>query len=274
MVFSRFRQGVPTSSPDFQEKLAQLKESFPEAPPDELERALKKAKGNYQEAAQRIGPSTSRSYDEVPNPKKLQRPAQRPGQAQYSSYGSVNGPTSPNNSYGPPMPPHYQPAFGSPPPQPGYMSPPPQMGHMSPPPSRYMSPPPQMGPMSPGYMSPPPQYFAPPYIRADPPSQVQENMRTWPQTPMAVPPYPSPHQPMTSWTPYRPRTYSYYQDSTAVPMYEMPPPDLMDYDMSWMIAVRLLPEWDKHKEDIHWDQVRRNRSAGMLREERDDCVVM
>lgn len=63
----------------------------------------------------------------------------------------------------------------------------------------------------------------------------------------------------------------------AVPMYEMPPPDLMDYDMSWMLGVRLLPEWHKYLEDKHWEEVRRMRnSAAMheIREDRDDCTIM
>ena len=63
----------------------------------------------------------------------------------------------------------------------------------------------------------------------------------------------------------------------AVPLYELPPPDLMDYDMSYMIGVRMRPEWDRHKEDRHWDQVRRERSAALrweMGEERDLCTIM
>ena len=62
-----------------------------------------------------------------------------------------------------------------------------------------------------------------------------------------------------------------------MPLYELPPPDLMDYDMSYMIGVRMRPEWDRIDEDRHWDQVRRERSAALRREmgeERDLCTIM
>ncbi len=59
----------------------------------------------------------------------------------------------------------------------------------------------------------------------------------------------------------------------AVPLYELPPPDLMDYDMSYIIAVRLLPEWNKEKEDRHWDQVRRERNATLRQEMGEDGNV-
>ena len=62
-----------------------------------------------------------------------------------------------------------------------------------------------------------------------------------------------------------------------MPLYELPPPDLMDYDMGWMIAIRMLPEWDKYKEDKHWNHVRRERNAALRRElggHRDICTVM
>ena len=62
-----------------------------------------------------------------------------------------------------------------------------------------------------------------------------------------------------------------------MPLYELPPPDLMDYDMGRMIAIRMLPEWDKYKEDKHWNHVRRERNAALRRELGGDkhiCTVM
>ena len=63
----------------------------------------------------------------------------------------------------------------------------------------------------------------------------------------------------------------------AVPLYELPPADLMDYGMSYIISVRMLPEWNRNMEDRHWDQVRRERNAALKRElgeDRDECTIM
>jgi len=58
-------------------------------------------------------------------------------------------------------------------------------------------------------------------------------------------------------------------------MYEMSPPDLMDYDVCWIIAIQMLPEWNKSKEDSHWNEVRRRRKAALRYEEDSDlCVIM
>lgn len=62
-----------------------------------------------------------------------------------------------------------------------------------------------------------------------------------------------------------------------MPLYELPPPDLMDYDMSYIVSVRMLPEWDKETEDRHWNEVRRGRSAVLRRElgeDRVECTIM
>ena len=62
-----------------------------------------------------------------------------------------------------------------------------------------------------------------------------------------------------------------------MPIYELPPPDSMDYDMTYMIAVRRQPQWNKGREDGHWERVRRERNAACRRdmgEERDDCTIM
>jgi len=53
----------------------------------------------------------------------------------------------------------------------------------------------------------------------------------------------------------------------------MPPPDLLDYDMSWMVGLRMLSEWDRSREDMHWDQVRRARGKEMMGME-ETCLVM
>ena len=79
------------------------------------------------------------------------------------------------------------------------------------------------------------------------------------------------------WTPSQPALDTYdSRVNRAVPMYELPPPDLMDFDMSYLVAVRVLPEWTKGKEDRHWEQVRRNRHAGLISSggDRDECTVM
>ena len=56
----------------------------------------------------------------------------------------------------------------------------------------------------------------------------------------------------------------------AVPLYELPPPDLMDYEMSYMIGVRMRPEWNRLMEDRFWDRVRKERSKVMRREMGED----
>ncbi|KAL8685315.1 MAG: hypothetical protein Q9218_007841, partial [Villophora microphyllina] len=127
-------------------------------------------------------------------------------------------------------------------------------------------------PRQPGYVDPPQQYPAYPPLRAEPPTPTLELMRQWPARPTIVPPYSAP-----CWLPSQPAVDS--MDSRgvrAVPMYEMPPSDLMDYDMSWMLGVRMLPEWNKYKEDEHWEQVRRMRNAAAMRQMRgdsDSCII-
>ncbi len=83
---------------------------------------------------------------------------------------------------------------------------------------------------------------------------------------------------MYPWTPNQPPVDTMdSRTQLAVPLYELPPPDLMDYDMTYMISVRMQPEWNKYKEDRHWEQVRRARSAALrweMGEDRDECTVM
>lgn len=87
---------------------------------------------------------------------------------------------------------------------------------------------------------------------------------------------------MFPWTPSQPAlTAGNSRVRNAVPIYELPPLDLMDYDMTYMIAVRRQPEWDKGREDRHWEQVRRERNAAWMRqmaenrgEDRNECTIM
>ena len=83
---------------------------------------------------------------------------------------------------------------------------------------------------------------------------------------------------MYPWTPSQgPLDTNDSRGRLAVPLYEFPPPDLMDYDISYFIGVRMRPEWNRSKEDRHWEQVRRERSAALrweMGEEKDLCTIM
>lgn len=83
---------------------------------------------------------------------------------------------------------------------------------------------------------------------------------------------------MYSWTPNQPAVDIYdSRGSLAVPLYELPPPDLMDYDMSYMIGARMRAERNRRMEDQHWDHARREKSAALrweMGEDRDGCTVM
>lgn len=62
---------------------------------------------------------------------------------------------------------------------------------------------------------------------------------------------------MPPWTANRPALVAWdTKGSSVVPTYELPPQDLMDYDMSFLIAFRMLPAWMKRLEDRYWEQVR------------------
>lgn len=66
---------------------------------------------------------------------------------------------------------------------------------------------------------------------------------------------------MPPWTANRPALVAWdTKGSSVVPTHELPPSDLIDYDMSFLIAFRMLPEWTKRMEDRHWEQVRRMRN--------------
>lgn len=129
---------------------------------------------------------------------------------------------------------------------------------------------------------PQPQPTAPPYIhhvRSEHPTPTLIRLTNFPRNPAQLPPFPAPGQMLPPWTPASPPVNSW--DSTAyraVPIYELPPADLMDYDMAWIVGIRMLPEWNKYKEDTHWNEVRQMRSAVMMQETEGDkdlnCVVM
>ena len=156
----------------------------------------------------------------------------------------------------------------------------------SPVPPPYQYPPPTFSPQAqPMYMNPYPAPIARPYIhhvRSEHPTPTLQRLTNFPRHPAQLPPFPAPGQTLPPWTPARtPAPYNPYAhfaiSDFAVPIYELPPPDLMDYDMSWMVGIRMLPEWNKAKEDAHWDEVRRMRSAGMQETEGDkdlNCIVM
>ncbi|KAL9583615.1 MAG: hypothetical protein Q9212_002611 [Teloschistes hypoglaucus] len=200
-----------------------------------------------------LGVSQKESKAVEQHPKKLQRPPPQYHNGPYMYPGPNQGSMYPHQYQGPPVmngwggqhppqgPPHFQPPIAPFPPQPGYMG--------------------------------PPQQYAAPFLRAEPPTETLESLRKWPARPIMVPPYGAP-----CWLPSQPALD--YWDSRGyktVPMYEMPPPDLMDYDMSWMLGVRMLPEWNKRMEDTHWEQVRRMRNAAVMREikeDRDECIIM
>lgn len=270
MVFSRLRQNLSWSSRNFPEEFSKLKDAFPNEKPEKLDQALKDARGNYQEAVQSLNNATqtpaSTSLVQQHPPRKLQRPAQRQDANPYPKFGPHHAVIYPNhqpmpfqtnswnNQYATHASSQYQPSFAPLPP------------HL-------------------GYMGPPQTCAGPTYVRSEPLTPTLQQVRDWPSGPMPVPPYTSPFQPpgyhqhpMPPWTPHQPAGLrGNFTGQSAVPLYEMPPPDLMDYDMGYMLPVRLLPEWSRWREETHWDQVRRERNAALRRdlgEDRDECTIM
>ncbi|KAL9610531.1 MAG: hypothetical protein Q9167_004769 [Letrouitia subvulpina] len=137
---------------------------------------------------------------------------------------------------------------------------------------------PQNTPPPPPYAEHPPPILEPPNLfpRHDPPTRVihhlQGTLKYWPAAPLPPPP-------PSVWTPYEPPgTYGSFQGRNVVPQYMLPPPDLRDYDMSWLCAIRCLPAWTRSVEEEHWNQVRRNRNLiamGMPPEQgKDECCLM
>ena len=268
MPFSRLRQHLPWSYRNDPEKLARLEREFPDEDPEKLEQALQDARGNYIEAVRLINASWAQGdacTSPTPSaPRRLQKSAHRqlvncspelvPSETVVSLYQQPTPPFTNSQLWQQPGhgPTEYQTAFAPPPPPLGYFSP---VQHYT-----------------------APQYLHPVY---SPP--IPQMMPQWTNTSMPFSPFPPiPQQPMFPWTPSQPALMA--GDSrvrNAVPMYELPPPDLMDYDMTYMIAVRRQPEWDKGREDRHWEQVRRERNAAWRRqmgedrgEDRNECTIM
>ena len=266
MPFSRLRQYLPRSARNDQEKLAQLTETFPDEDHEKLDQALKHTRGNYSEAVRIIIASQAQSSTSPIQlgPRRLQKPAQRQYANSHPNFVLNDAGIHPHHQPAPPFPnnpyeqypghapPQYQPAFAPSTPHPGQVS------------SRQ-------------------HYSGSMYGQPGPPTPVPQSLNQWTNAPMPSPPFPPPlhppqQQPMYPWTPNEPPVDTMdSRGSRAVSLYELPPPDLMDYDMTYMIAVRMRPEWNKYKEDRHWDQVRRERSAALrwqMGEDRDVCTVM
>ena len=252
MPFSRLRQHLPWSYHNDPDKLARLGREFPDEDPEKLDQALKDAKGNYIEAVRLIyasqGQGNASSSPKSNAPRRLQKPAHR--QSVNSNSGVV-----PNDAFVN----LYQQQPGLTPAQ--Y-------------PTAFEPPPPQLG-----YFSPQQHHAAPQYVHPGSSSPVPQMMPQWTNAPTPLSPFsPIPQQPTFPWTPSRPALDTWdSRVAKAVPIYELPPPDLMDYDMTYMIAVRRQPEWNKGREDRHWEQVRRERNAAWRRErgeDRDECTIM
>lgn len=239
MPFPHFRKYLPRSSRNDQEKLAQLSETSPDENPGKLDQVPRDARSRRTEAVQTIHSSQAQSgTDQTPqSPKKLQKRAPSLRNGQYAQYPVY-------------APPQNQPAFAPAPPHPGPMIP---------------------------YQ----QYPAPISFQSGPPPPSPHQWQIPPTPHQPFPPNfqtPPPQQPLYPWTPYQGPVDSWSSTAVlAVPLYELPPPDLMDYEMSHMIGVRMRPEWNRMLEDRHWDRVRRERSKVNRREMGEDgglCIVM
>ena len=268
MPFSRLRQHLPWSYRNDPEKLARLEREFPDEDPEKLEQALQDARGNYIEAVRLINASWTQgntSISPTPSaPRRLQKSANR----QFVDSSSELVPSNAFvNVYQQPTPPFANVQFGQ------------QSGHAPAEyPTAFAPPPPPLG-----YFSPVQHYAAPQYLHPVYSPPIPQMMPQWTNTLTPLSPFPLiPQQPMFPWIPSQPALMA--GDSrvrNAVPVYELPPPDLMDYDMTCMIAVRRQPEWDKGREDRHWEQVRRERNAAWRRqmgqdrgEDRNECMMM
>lgn len=96
-------------------------------------------------------------------------------------------------------------------------------------------------------------------------------------SPSAFPCSPYQQQLPTPWIPHQPALdWLYSRGNNTVPLYELPPPDLIEYGMVSMIAIRMLPEWNKNKEHWHCESQPGEDSAlrQELGEDGDYCTVM
>ncbi|KAL8781230.1 MAG: hypothetical protein Q9213_006083 [Squamulea squamosa] len=270
MGFSKFRQHLPWSSQDSREQPPQQNplDRKPQSPPQAVN--IESPNNGHSAASFNSIMSQESAKQAHRSPKKLQRSPSSQHMNPYPSPSSHDPRMYANHQRGPPFqpignrpymgtaPPQDYPAFSPPRMHPGYMS------------------------LQPHHYSIPQQQF-PPVPVVEPPTTIMENMRRRPKYPMPVPPMPSPFQIsqgyiMPPWTPNRPALDSLdSRKSSVVPTYELPPPDLMDYDMSFLIAFRMLGEWTKWNEDRHWEEVRRTRNQYLTEqweEDRETCTVM
>lgn len=268
MPFSRLRQHLPWSYRNDPEKLARLGREFPDEDPEKLEQALQDARGNYIEAARLINASWAQGNASTSPTTNAPRRLQKSTHRQLVNFSSDLVPNHTSlDLYQQPAPPFANVQFGQ---QPGHA--PAQY------PSAFAPPPPPLG-----YFSPQQHYVAVQYVQPGYSPPIPQMMPHGTNAPMPLSPVPAvPQQPMLPWTPSQPALM--FGDSrvrNAVPVYELPPPDLMDYDMSYMMAVRRQPEWNKGREDRHWEQVRHERNAAWRPEigegrgeDRDECTIM
>lgn len=253
MVFWRSRKSTWTHD----DKLAELKRTFPQEKPETLEQALGGARGDFAETI-RILNSTHHTQDiiyERPTPKKLQRSPPSHSSDSSAHFRPWSTSMIPSQSYAHPSPANWNGHPSSPSP--------PQYQQSSPP----YHPGPAPFPQNPNYFPPQQQVPLPMAPRFEPLTEImQQTLDLCHVDPMPPPP------PNTIWTPHQ----SDQELWGAVPMYELPPPDLMDYDMSILVPLRTIPRWDRTAERRHWDQVRRNRYAAIRveRGDREDCILM
>ena len=200
-------------------------------------------------------------------PKKLQRP---PGLAspqgshgpqQWQPYPTHSPSPYPQNPMNSPYPP--------PPQQAPYGYPPPHSHHLP-----YNSPPP-----NPQY--PPPALHlhhtpTPNLSPTHPLNSLTPNIhRPTPGPSPSTPPVPPP-----PWTPHVPYVPSPDLDYASVPVYEFPPPDMLDMDMSDICWQRMQPGWTRWQEYRYWEEMRRAKNAAMReqwaggRDREEGCVVM
>lgn len=161
----------------------QLKENFPDEELENLDKALKNAKGNYLEAVKELDTTQTQTVInpiQQPTPRKLKRRPQQQYTGYYSALGLRDANINSNHQLAP-VPYHWNNS------QP----------HHTPP--QYQS----------GYMGPPQHHPIPTYVRSEPLTPVLQNLRQRPNVLIPVPPLPtafqlSQQQFIPPWTPYQP----------------------------------------------------------------------
>ena len=257
-MFSQLRQILSWSSRNRPETLVLLRENFPHEKFEKLNQALKKGKGDYLEAVQDLNTMPiQRSVSPMQQsiPKKLKRPSQRQYTGCHPSLGLHGANMHPNHHHTPALSNHWNNNHSD------------HAYHQD----------------QPVYMGLPQHYPSPTYVGSEPLTPILQNLEQRPNVLISVPSLRSAFQLLQQqfiypWTPYQPAApWGDNRAMVAVPLYELPLADLMDYDMSCIISVRMLPEWNKNMEDRHWDQVRRERNDALRKymgEDRDVCTIM